>query len=222
MSDSNSLPKNFEDARELYESMPHPDLVAQTVAKDALIKMLMQRTKEAETDSFHDGLTGISNRKGLTKFFDERRQQFRRATDAEKTDLMIMLDLDKFKEINDTYGHEAGDRTLQTIAKLLGLSARSGDQMARFGGDEFVGILLSASPEEGRIFAERLQANAAAFASADPTVKIPTFSTGVIRIDYHRPFSAAYKLVDTAMYHAKHAGGDRFYIAEPGIITLPE
>lgn len=222
MSEHESLPKNFEDARELYESMPHGDLVAQTVAKDALIKLLLQRNKEAERDRYHDPLTGLPNRKGLTKFYDERRQQFRRAGDTSKTDLMLIIDLDGFKQINDTYGHDAGDASLQRIADALNLSSRAGDRLARLGGDEFAGILLSATPSEGKIFTERLKENAAALASADSSIIIPNFSAGIAPIDYARPFSDAYKLADQAMYRAKRQGGDQVFVIEPGVIKLPE
>jgi len=221
--DPDSLPVNFEEAWAYYRGLSPEDSAARHIARDALLRQLLARTREAEHDKFHDSLTGLLNRDGITKFFDERRQQYRRATDATKTDLMFMVDLDKFKSINDNRGHDAGDKTLVQVARILELSFyRHGDAIARLGGDEFVGILLSGGRHEGQTVADRVRANAETIASADTSVAIPTFSIGLALIDYNKPFEESYRLVDQAMYAAKHAGGDQVYISSPGVIELPE
>ncbi|WP_052045808.1 GGDEF domain-containing protein [Candidatus Paracaedibacter symbiosus] len=88
--------------------------------------------------AFYDGLTGIANR----QFFEMHLKQLIKSTNSESIFYLIFLDLDGFKEINDTYGHEVGDILLKNVAKRLRHNLRRDDVVARFGGDEFT-ILLN-------------------------------------------------------------------------------
>lgn len=222
MGDPEAIPSNFDESRRLYEGMSPKDLIAQLVARDALLRVALQRSREAEKDSLHDPLTGVLNRRGLAGFLDKRRQEFRRAIDVERTDLALLIDLDKFKTINDTLGHSTGDKTLQQVARVLELSVRQGDQVGRLGGDEFFAVLLAATPATGRKVAERMRASATIARTADPSVPIPTFSIGIAPINYTQPTEILLDEVDRAMYTAKGGGGDRIYAVNPGIIKLPE
>ena len=89
--------------------------------------------------ALHDGLTGLPNR---TLFFDRLRQAVNFSIRKDQQFALIIFDLDKFKPINDEYGHQAGDHALQTFALRLDEKVRSMDTAARFGGDEFAAILL--------------------------------------------------------------------------------
>jgi diguanylate cyclase (GGDEF)-like protein len=92
--------------------------------------------------AFHDPLTGLPNR----ALFDDRLENALAQAKRHKRSLAVMfLDLDEFKAINDSYGHDAGDSVLQTIARRLKESARNNDTISRFGGDEFLYLLMEAS-----------------------------------------------------------------------------
>lgn len=224
MSEFEAIPQNFEDARLRFEQMPHDDLVAKAIAQEALLRLLMQRQVEAERDSLHDELTGISNRRGLRKAYEKNRTLAnRRKTDPGGTpDVMLYIDLDGFKSINDTRGHAAGDETLKTIAHLLDLSVRTEDHVGRLGGDEFLALLSGASLLQGKEVAERMSTHAQTFSGADEHIIIPTFSIGVAQIDYGLDFNAMLDKADRAMYQAKQAGKDQIYILEPSVIQLPD
>jgi diguanylate cyclase (GGDEF)-like protein len=98
-------------------------------------------TQAAETDE----LTGMANRRKLVRVM-EALTRGRRASDERLT--VMILDLDKFKTINDTYGHDAGDRALQLVASAMKKVFRETDSFGRWGGDEFVAILTKVSPED--------------------------------------------------------------------------
>ena len=109
----------------------------QGVANDVTDRHLA--TRAAEAMALADPLTGLGNRRGLTRRLTEVTALFRR--DPTHSCILILLDLDRFKEANDTFGHAAGDRVLQHVAKLLTALVREDDYVARLGGDEFVVVL---------------------------------------------------------------------------------
>ena len=101
-----------------------------------------------------DELTGLHNRRAFQKFLD---RELRRSKRYQKPLSLIMLDVDGFKKINDTFGHQAGDKVLQSLATSLQGAVRDIDFVARYGGDEFAVILPETKAEEAAILAERLQ-----------------------------------------------------------------
>ena len=162
----------------------------------------------------YDALTGLANR---TLFQDRLAQAIARAHRSERRIALLFLDLDRFKEINDTLGHETGDRVLQEAGARLRRSLREGDSVARLGGDEFTVILEDVeSAEQVHEVAKKLLrafAEPMAFSGRDLFV---TLSIGIAL--YPRDGDDADTLLkhaDTAMYQAKKEGRDnlQFYAA---------
>ena len=125
-----------------------------------------------------------------------------------------MVDLDHFKLVNDTYGHEDGDRVLRHVADLIGGSLREDDVACRFGGEEFVVLLRSTTGTAARVVANRLRTSL-----ATKTIKLGakneerhvTFSAGVAAADERNNFNAddIVSRADRALYRAKRAGRNR-------------
>ena len=102
-----------------------------------------------------DSLTGINNRRGFDQRLREEADRHRRYGHPLS---LIMFDIDHFKNVNDTYGHQCGDYVLQTIAELVGKSIRCGDVLARYGGEEFCCILPETPLDAALVTAERFRA----------------------------------------------------------------
>lgn len=157
-----------------------------------------------------DPLTGLGNRRMLLSAYQRFRSAFRRNGIPV---YLVMIDLDDFKEINDVYGHEAGDRVLVEVGRLLRASSRSSDVCVRLGGDEFL-ILLQA-PDSGTVrgLVERIRRRFAETPTEFRDHLIEhTFSAGVITaLDKERDLDPADLLtgVDLALYDAKRDGRNR-------------
>ena len=102
------------------------------------------RFEQTEQESYTDALTGMANRRSLDRQFEAG---LARASQTQGTASVVVLDLDRLKEINDTYGHEAGDRALRVIGSVLRATVRQNDLCARFAGDEFIVVLWDCSPD---------------------------------------------------------------------------
>lgn len=174
---------------------------------------------ELQRLSLVDGLTKIANRRS----FDERLPQewHRLAREAAPLSL-VLCDLDRFKNYNGLYGHQAGDECLQEVAKVLDESAkRPADLAARYGGEEFALILPNTDAEGAVRIAEtiqgRLQASAIAHENSDVS-KLVTLSMGVAS-EIPKPDSSEKALIeqaDQALYRAKQQGGDRVVLPSSG------
>lgn len=151
-----------------------------------------------------DSLTGISNRRA----FDVGLQgEFQRAHSQNKPLSLILLDLDKFKDYNDTFGHIAGDGVLRTIGNLLREQAREIDLVARYGGEEFAVVLADADKAKATAIAERLRRAIEATEWKNSAV---TASFGVATADgQEREIAALLGAADTALYHSKSHGRNR-------------
>ncbi len=161
-----------------------------------------------------DALTGIPNR----RFIDETiAMELSRANRYGQDLAIVMADLDDLKEINDSYGHEAGDEILRFVAELARQSCRQVDVVGRYGGDEFVFVLPATKPEEAALFAERFREQLAAKPASIPDMEPVrlTTSLGVAYWDRESmPDPAALiRQADRAMYKAKSAGRNRTVVA---------
>ena len=161
--------------------------------------------RELEHKALHDPLTGLPNRRKFQMTLTEALESARRTG---KEHCLCFMDLDGFKAVNDTAGHEYGDMVLVAVSRELEKSIRSGDQVARFGGDEFGIILFDCGVETGRVILERLRKRVSAVTigrnrNLDPV----TASIGVAAIT---PTTAsardALRRADLACYEAKRAG----------------
>jgi diguanylate cyclase (GGDEF)-like protein len=153
-------------------------------------------TRAAATDP----LTGVSNRRGFDDLIDELTARTGPAADQVITALIV--DMDRFKEINDTLGHSAGDEALCQVTQALLGSVREGDTVARLGGDEFAALLPDIDPANGQRIAQRMVDTVAALGLSGATVSI-----GVASGPAHA-VRATIAYADQAMYQAKRAGGN--------------
>jgi diguanylate cyclase (GGDEF)-like protein len=156
--------------------------------------------------SIHDGLTGLVN---ATFFHAVLSREIHRSLRTGRTCALMVIDIDHFKQINDTYGHAAGDMVLQTLASQMKADLRSMDTAARIGGEEFAVILPECSPENAIHAATRIHS------SLNPlNVKIEqnvvqlTTSVGLVWTDRSIPTESAALLseADQEMYRAKRSG----------------
>jgi diguanylate cyclase (GGDEF)-like protein len=139
-----------------------------------------------------DPLTGVGNRRRASELIDSLREG----------DALIVVDLDRFKVVNDTDGHEAGDAVLASLGRYLAQSLRDDDGVARYGGDEFIVVLRNAG-DGARAAAQRLVAG---WRSSGPAA---TFSAGVAVHDGGDAPRTTMRRADASMYAAKRAGRDR-------------
>ena len=161
-----------------------------------------EQRKAALTDS----LTGVANRRA---FFDHGNPLLEGATAERRPVALLLFDLDRFKEINDSAGHQAGDRVLQAFCDLVGASIRPGDLFGRLGGEEFAYLLVDASMAQALHAAERLRRDFAAISFPHLVVN-PTVSVGVaMASEAGRSLSTLLALADRALYRAKADGRNR-------------
>ncbi|MGX6606787.1 diguanylate cyclase domain-containing protein [Micromonosporaceae bacterium Da 78-11] len=153
--------------------------------------------------AFHDALTGLANRALLRENLDRAYQRARRGA----AQAVLLMDLDGFKGVNDTYGHALGDLLLVNVAQRLSDAVRGADTAARLGGDEFAVILDSMElASDAVVVAQRILALVQAPLIIDGVDLTPRASMGVATFDDHRSAEAWLHEADTAMYAAKTAG----------------
>lgn len=176
------------------------------------ITLLKDQQRQLEHLAYYDVLTGLPNRRLLADRFDIALSQTRRGNSSLA---VCYLDLDGFKEVNDRFGHRAGDHLLIEVAERLKGSVRSGDTIARLGGDEFVLVLLGfdRALENERILNRILGGLAAPFALEGNTVSISA-SIGVAMCpgDAGGDLDSLLRHADHAMYVAKQAGRNRWHV----------
>jgi diguanylate cyclase (GGDEF)-like protein len=170
-----------------------------TTAQILSVAMSMQRRLQCRLreDARTDALTSLGNRRDL----DER------LTTAQPGDCLVLADLDHFKCVNDTQGHQAGDALLERFGLYLHQHLRRRDYAARYGGEEFVLILPRTEPVQAM---NMLRALRTEWAEEGTGV---TFSAGIALITEQTPPGSALAAADIALYRAKQAGRDRFRIA---------
>jgi diguanylate cyclase (GGDEF)-like protein len=166
--------------------------------------LLAQETDKYKKLSMIDPLTGLLNRQGLSEYIE---QYF--PMDTEKLVSMVIIDIDHFKNINDSLGHDGGDLVLRKVTELIKAHTRQSDQIARWGGEEFVLVLPDTRLEAAFVIAEKMRALIAT-ANFDqfPDLHV-TISLGVGTSDGKIPFHQLFRRVDIALYQAKAQGRNR-------------
>lgn len=171
--------------------------------------------EEMEYQSITDCLTGIKTRRYFLESIDA---EWNRASRSGRPFSLVLIDLDKFKAVNDALGHLEGDLVLATVGRILEHKCRHSNVVARYGGDEFVVLMPETSVEQAQILGERLRVALA----ADPllTKRGVTGSCGVASFPLHgATVEEIIRQADQAMYRSKTAGGDR--VSVPSISQQP-
>jgi diguanylate cyclase (GGDEF)-like protein len=142
-----------------------------------------------------DPLTGILNRRGWIEYTTKHLK--RTAREGRRPSSLAIIDIDYFKQYNDTFGHDAGDERLKLFASLLRQNFRPGDLIARVGGEEFAVLLLNCSVEDSKRIVDRIRETG--------TCDI-AFSAGLTSIEDHESIVRAMAVADQALYQAKNKG----------------
>jgi diguanylate cyclase (GGDEF)-like protein len=172
-----------------------------------------ERMRELERQASQDSLTGLGNRR---RFEEDLAAVMARSRRDRSSGALLMLDLDRFKQVNDSHGHPAGDRLIQEVAETLRRRTRATDSLARLGGDEFAVILPRCSREEARIAAEAIAAEIRRHHPEDGVDPV-TVSIGISLFGEDPRTSVATVIsdADAAMYAAKDEGRDGVRVFDP-------
>jgi len=191
---------------------------------------------ELKEMAFNDSLTNLSNRRFLSAFLDKEVEKILRSRmngqqillapgSTENNMFLFMLDIDRFKDVNDTYGHDAGDAVLRQVADILFQSVRKSDIIVRWGGDEFVVVSRDIQLNGARKIAQRMHSNFRKNEFLLPSgefIKV-TCSIGYAQFPFYpnRPnllnWGQVLSLADACVYAAKQAGRDRIMSVSSGI-----
>jgi diguanylate cyclase (GGDEF)-like protein len=191
-----------------------------TLQAHARVRRALERERDElierlKSQSATDFLTGLANRRA---FFDTAERELAGARRHGVPVVLMMLDIDHFKRLNDAHGHDSGDRALRAVAEAVRSRLRQDDLAARHGGEEFVLLLRHCDRADGLRFAERLRE-----AIAEAPVRLPdgqtlqvTASIGLAASsDHGHGLDTLVTQADQAMYRAKHAGRDQVAMAPP-------
>lgn len=198
---------------ELYHQIESKQLVAtQIVEQYSLFLMNLRLREELRREAIRDPVTGLFNRRYMK---ESLRQEANRAKRHQTSVGLVMLDIDHFKAVNDTYSHEAGDVVLQELGRLLRRNIRGGDTACRYGGEEFLLILpeieldgITQRAEKLRHAAKNMQVT-----YQQRAVSI-TISCGIAMLPYHgTSIEQVLNAADNALYQAKSNGRDQVVVA---------
>jgi len=179
------------------------DLLATALHNSFVFQKLQQQ-------SITDGLTGIKTRRF---FWESLSSEWKRASRSGRPFSVVLIDLDKFKEVNDNLGHLEGDLVLARVGRLLEQKCRQSNVVARYGGDEFIILMPETGVEQAQILAERLRL----WVATDPMLSEHHISGsfGVASFPVHGySVEDIIRVADAGMYVSKHAGGNRVSTAE--------
>jgi diguanylate cyclase (GGDEF)-like protein/PAS domain S-box-containing protein len=200
--------RGMSSAHEPEGSDPVAQRLVDVVAESSdLAREYVRQARALRDLALRDPVTGLANRRA----FDD--QIYLQTHEDAKPGVLMMIDVDDFKQVNDTYGHEAGDRTLRLVAEAIADSIRPQDFAARIGGDEFAAILPVAGLAPSREAGERVRRAIAA--TADPSV---TVSIGLAPLAHDA--RAALLAADQALYEAKSTGRDQVFCGSQTPVEL--
>jgi diguanylate cyclase (GGDEF)-like protein len=193
--------------RELTEDQS--DLLIGVASQAAIAIRHAQLFQAQEANALTDELTKLPNRRALAQEFLKETTRARR---HRKPIAFLMVDIDHFKQVNDTYGHLHGDAVLAELASILSTGARESDVCARYGGEEFALILHETNDAGARILAERIRAKVAAH-TFPGGLKL-TISIGVAATTEAAMFTTLIERADQALYSAKMGGRNQVRVAD--------
>ena len=185
------------------------DLLNGVASQAAIAIRHAQLFQAQEENALTDELTKLPNRRALAQRFLQEMQRARR---HRKAIAFLMIDLDHFKLVNDTYGHLNGDAVLAELASIISTGARESDVCARYGGEEFAMILHETTEPGARTLAERIRSKVAA-ATFPGGLKL-TISIGVAATDEPAIFTTLIERADQALYTAKQSGRNQVRVAD--------
>jgi len=183
-------------------------VVRYAIERKQIGEALEEANRRLEELATTDHLTGLANRR---RFMEALKLEVERSRRHGSNLALVMIDVDGFKAINDTYGHAFGDRVLVEVAKMLQGDARVTDLAARYGGDEFMVLMPATGAEEATSAAERIRKRIAERPVSDGKRNLQVnISAGISTAEADRPASpdTLIRLADEALYAAKHAGGN--------------
>lgn len=171
------------------------------------VKRLESELEASREESKEDFLTKLYNRRALDDLMEVKEAEFERYG---HDFTIVMFDLDKFKDVNDTYGHDAGDAVLSAFAKILKKECRTVDVVGRFGGEEFLAILSETDLKGGSIFAEKVRkkVETSRFVYTGERINV-TVSCGVSNRNSNISLESTTKSADELLYKAKKSGRNR-------------
>jgi diguanylate cyclase (GGDEF)-like protein len=178
-----------------------------------------ERMEELKRQASLDSLTGLKNRR---RFDEELRAAMARGRREGTMGALLMLDLDHFKQVNDSHGHPAGDHLIEEIAGVLRRRTRESDVLARLGGDEFAVVLPRCTPAEARVAADAIADAIRTHLPIHEELEPITASVGVAMFgdDPRISFESIVSEADTAMYAAKDGGRDGVRVFDPVAIRV--
>jgi diguanylate cyclase (GGDEF)-like protein len=199
---------------ELHTARALGTLATMAISNARLHEEALGRLARAERLATVDSLTQLANHRALQ---DALRHEFERARRHRRPLALALLDLDHFKRVNDTVGHEGGDAVLRDVAERLRGVARDGDLVARVGGEEFAWLM----PDTDAIGAWEAAERAREAVAAGPVAGIDllTLSAGVCDVAHAATPDDLYRLADGALYWAKARGRDATYRYSPDVVT---
>lgn len=178
----------------------------------AMLNDLNQALKKAST---HDQLTGLPNRRLIV---DRCRREDHRTQRDNTTYALLAMDVDRFKSINDTHGHEAGDMVLVSLAQTLQQGLRDYDCCARWGGEEFLALLAGADLATAQLVAQRMLDTVRGLVVDLPAGSVHSrVSIGVAEHLAGEDYTEVYRRADQALLAAKAGGRDRFMVADANL-----
>lgn len=198
---------------EMAMTMNIPVIIGCTCLRMVLDRAFLSQyklTHKLEVAMVTDALTQVYNRHKLE---DMSEHGVLRTEEVKTPMCLILLDIDFFKRVNDTYGHDDGDKVLRYVADIMKNSLRTNDLIVRWGGEEFVIILMHCNTYEGAEIAERLRL---AVERGDSGVCPLTISLGITALRDGVPYSEAVDAADTALYEAKNKGRNRGIVLVDG------
>ncbi|WP_281556090.1 GGDEF domain-containing protein [Thalassomonas sp. RHCl1] len=166
------------------------------------VTLLKTKLKESREEAVHDALTGLLNRRGC----DDKLQ----ALDIKGRHSSLVIDIDDFKKINDTFGHQVGDKVIQRVAKIIKSSVSETDLATRYGGEEFLIVAPGQSLSQARALAEQIRLSVAdlKLIQRKSNTFLPpiTISVGIAELADDNSWPSFFQRADQALYQAKSAG----------------